>query len=75
MTKKQPKAPVYKPRAIEVVCRGFGDDKKECLKRDECLRFHSFFLGKKKGQCEMVYCVSLTNTVECRFFIEELSGE
>lgn len=72
--KQQSEKPIYKPKAIEITCRGFGIDKKECLKREGCLRYDAFLLDKQldKKRVELVYCVFLTNTVECKFFVEEL---
>ena len=75
--KEQQIAPVYKPRAIEITCRGFGMDKRECLRKDACLRHTSFLLDASKDaldkkRIELIYCVSLLKTSECGMFVGEL---
>jgi hypothetical protein len=78
--KEEIKQSPYKPRAIEVVCRGFGMDRKECSRRNECLRHHSFLLDASKDaldkkRIELIYCVSLLKTSECGMFVGELENE
>ncbi|MNY63959.1 hypothetical protein D3C86_2009930 [compost metagenome] len=49
-------------------------DKRECLKREECLRYDAFLLDNQldKKRIELIYCVSLLKTSECGMFVGEL---
>ena len=66
----------YKPKAIEMSCRGFGEDGVGCERRGECLRYEAFVVDREKAKkrMELIYCVSLLSSVDCPFFVGELSG-